>query len=174
MKVYLIRHGQTEANRRGIYYDEDYDLNLVGRLQARRARRKLTGKAFDVVISSPLLRAKRTAEIVNGGRAEIVFDERLRERDMRKLAGRKMMTTNRVQIWDYYSGRYDDECESVAELFQRVAEFIEELKGRDYDAVVVVAHSGICKGFSAYFEGIGDGKFLLRGARNCEVREFEL
>jgi broad specificity phosphatase PhoE len=37
-----------------------------------------------------------------------------------------------------------------------------------------VAHSGVSKAFSGYFEGIQDGKFLNRGLKNCEIKEYEL
>lgn len=34
-------------------------------------------------------------------------------------------------------------------------------------------HSGVSKTFSGYFEGIGDGKFLNRGLKNCEIKKYE-
>ncbi len=34
-------------------------------------------------------------------------------------------------------------------------------------------HSGVSKAFSGYFEGIGDGKFLNRGLKNCEIKKYE-
>ena len=33
-------------------------------------------------------------------------------------------------------------------------------------------HSGVSKAFSGYFEGIGDGKFLNRGLKNCEIKKY--
>ena len=40
--------------------------------------------------------------------------------------------------------------------------------------MLIVAHSGVSKAFSAYFEGINDGYFLHRGLKNCEIKEYEL
>lgn len=47
-------------------------------------------------------------------------------------------------------------------------------QNEDYENVLIVAHSGVSKAFSGYFEGIQDGKFLNRGLKNCEIKEYEL
>ena len=47
------------------------------------------------------------------------------------------------------------------------------IKTKDYETVLIVAHSGVSKAFSGYFEGIGDGKFLNRGLKNCEIKKYE-
>ena len=52
--------------------------------------------------------------------------------------------------------------------------FWKSLKNKDYDIVLIVAHSGVSKAFSGYFEGIQDGKFLNRGLKNCEIKEYDL
>ena len=48
------------------------------------------------------------------------------------------------------------------------------LKQKDYKSVLVVAHSGVSKVFNGYFIGMQDGKFLNRGLKNCEMKEYEL
>jgi broad specificity phosphatase PhoE len=62
--VWLIRHGQTEwsANGRHTSYT-DLDLTETGVEQAREAGRRLGGRKFAAVISSPRKRALRTAEL---------------------------------------------------------------------------------------------------------------
>ncbi len=50
----------------------------------------------------------------------------------------------------------------------------DDLKLKKYESVLIVAHSGVSKAFSAYFEGIEDGMFLKRGLKNCEIKEYEL
>ena len=57
---------------------------------------------------------------------------------------------------------------------ERVYNFIDELKSKDYDKVLIVTHSGVSKAFNAYFNGINDGMFLKRGLKNCEIIEYEL
>ncbi|MBD8043380.1 histidine phosphatase family protein [Arthrobacter sp. Sa2BUA2] len=64
-RLVLVRHGETDWNRqRRLQGRTDNPLNGVGRAQARRAGRLLAAEPWDVVVSSPLLRAVQTAQIV--------------------------------------------------------------------------------------------------------------
>ena len=56
----------------------------------------------------------------------------------------------------------------------KIFDFWKSLKNKDYDIVLIVAHSGVSKAFSGYFEGIQNGKFLNRGLKNCEIKEYVL
>jgi broad specificity phosphatase PhoE len=66
--LYLIRHGATEANTRRPYVLQgrrtDLPLSEIGRRQADAARRALEARAINHVYSSPLLRARQTAELL--------------------------------------------------------------------------------------------------------------
>ncbi|MBD7996468.1 histidine phosphatase family protein [Arthrobacter sp. Sa2CUA1] len=64
-RLVLARHGETDWNQeRRLQGRTDNPLNGVGRAQARRAGRLLAAEPWDVVVSSPLLRAVQTAQIV--------------------------------------------------------------------------------------------------------------
>ena len=82
--------------------------------------------------------------------------------------------TNREEYWFYYSNIQQGTSQNIQEFFKRVYSFLDELKSKDYKKVLIVAHSGVSKAFSGYFEGIKDGKFLNRGLKNCEMKEYEL
>ena len=56
----------------------------------------------------------------------------------------------------------------------KIFDFWKSLKNKDYDIVLIVAHSGVSKALSGYFEGIQNGKFLNRGLKNCEIKEYVL
>jgi len=76
MKVFLIRHAKAEAGEP----DELRALNKRGREQARELGQRLAqdGVRPDAVLSSPLLRARQTAEaIARATDAEAEVDERL-------------------------------------------------------------------------------------------------
>ena len=81
MKIYLIRHGETELNKqRRLQGQSDILLNENGRRLAEITGRALSNVPFDYVFSSPLKRALETAELVIGNRnIPIVTDKRIQE-----------------------------------------------------------------------------------------------
>lgn len=108
---YIVRHGQTEANRDNIIQGHiDRPLTEKGIAQAQATAEKLCDIHFDVAYSSDLLRAQRTAEIM------------LLER---KLA---IQTTSalRERNWGQYDGRQSDdfhrECAAALETFKALTE----------------------------------------------------
>eukprot|EP00537_Pseudo-nitzschia_pungens_P014876 CAMPEP_0172408228 /NCGR_PEP_ID=MMETSP1061-20121228/75740_1 /TAXON_ID=37318 /ORGANISM="Pseudo-nitzschia pungens, Strain cf. pungens" /LENGTH=387 /DNA_ID=CAMNT_0013144349 /DNA_START=161 /DNA_END=1324 /DNA_ORIENTATION=- len=66
VRVYLIRHGQTDWNLEGRIQGGGFDvpLNETGKLQARQTAKALEGIPLDVVASSSMSRAKETADIL--------------------------------------------------------------------------------------------------------------
>ena len=81
MKIYLIRHGETNQNKkRCLQGRSDIELNEYGRELARKTAEGLKGVDFDIIFTSPLKRAVETAEIIRRERKiEIVKEERLQE-----------------------------------------------------------------------------------------------
>jgi broad specificity phosphatase PhoE len=64
--------------------------------------------------------------------------------------------------------------DSIKELIEKIYKFLDELKTKNYESVLIVAHSGVSKAFSCYFEGIQDGFLLNRGLKNCDLKEYDL
>ena len=90
MKLLLTRHGQTDWNVAGkIQGTTDIELNETGKIQAKETGKKLLNYDIDVIISSPLKRAKNTAEIIRGDRdIEILLDDGLKERCFGEFEGK--------------------------------------------------------------------------------------
>lgn len=174
MNVYIVRHGQVPQNVLGKYNTEDEDLTELGIKQAEELKEKIKNMHFDKVISSPLLRATHTEYILTNYDNSIITDERLRERSCGTLSGENLEVTNREEYWNYFSNIKYGINENIKDFFKRVFNFLDELKKEDYENVLIVAHSGVSKAFSAYFEGISDGKFLNRGLKNCEIKKYKL
>lgn len=173
MKIYIVRHGQVLHNVLEKYSSSDEDLTEYGIKQAEELRNKIININFDIIISSPLVRAKHTAKIIKSNN-EIIFDDRIKERDCGDLSEQPLEITNREEYWNYFTTIQYGTSENIKDLFNRVYNFLDELKTKDYKNVLIVAHSGISKAFSGYFEGIQDGKFLNRGLKNCEIKEYIL
>lgn len=174
MKVYIVRHGEVPHNALKMYNSQNEDLTDNGIMQALELRDKIKDIKFDKVISSPLLRTIHTENILTYYDDSIITDDRLIERDCGDLSGQPIEVTNREEYWNYYTDIQYGTSENIQEFFKRVYNFLDELKDKDYKKVLIVAHSGVSKAFSGYFEGIQDGKFLDRGLKNCEIKEYEL
>ena len=66
MKIYVIRHGQTDVNvENRINSLNDDDLNEIGIIQAKQVGKKMEKIEYDFIISSPLTRTKHTANLLN-------------------------------------------------------------------------------------------------------------
>ena len=84
MTLLLVRHGQTDWNREPARCQgwAEMELNEVGRGQARDLGRALKGRGVELVVTSHLVRARETAELIHeelGGELPFVVDPRLAE-----------------------------------------------------------------------------------------------
>lgn len=78
----LVRHGETDWNVKGIIQGQtDIPLNKLGEKQAKQCGRYLKGQNFNVIISSPLKRAKHSAKLINEYLdLPLIFNDNLKER----------------------------------------------------------------------------------------------
>lgn len=174
MKIYLVRHGEAPHNALKQYNNKNEDLNETGIKQSLDLKVKLKDIDYDIVICSPLIRAIHTADIINIKEKDIIIDNMLEERNPGSLTGQPLEVTNRDEYWNYNTTIQYGTSENIKLFFSRIFNFLDELKTENYESVLIVAHSGVSKAFSAYFEGLQDGKFLHRGLKNCEIKEYEL
>jgi broad specificity phosphatase PhoE len=88
-KVTLVRHGQTERSARAAYSGQlDIPLTSLGREQARRCAERIAGAGVDGVYTSPLVRARDTAQaIADAAGVALTVDERLIEVDYGPFEG---------------------------------------------------------------------------------------
>ena len=105
------------------------------------------GRAESTLWSSPLLRARQTAEIVVGS-GEFAIDDRLREFDYGTFEG---LTTPEIKAlvpgWTLWEG-----CpggESMADVAHRVDSFLGDARAGDARVTVVFAHGHLLRIFAA-------------------------
>ena len=125
MKLLLTRHGQTDWNVAGkIQGITDIELNETGIKQAETTGEKLLNENIDVIISSPLKRARKTAEIIKGERnIPLIIDDSLKERRFGKFEGKTREEFDFDEIWNYKLNKQYEDAESTGELFERVTRF---------------------------------------------------
>ena len=69
MNMFVTRHGQTNWNKEGkVQGLADIELNEEGIKQALTTKELLDSEPIDLILCSPLLRARQTAEIIKGDR----------------------------------------------------------------------------------------------------------
>ena len=146
-KLYLVRHGETVANKAHILQGQtDGELNDTGRRQAGEVRKKLNGAEIDVYVASDLQRAVETCKIIAGTEHDnLVTTPLLRERDWGSFTGK--------YIPDLEGQTWPDDIESLEELKSRAQNFLTWLKVTyPNKAVLAVGHGIINKAIqSVYF-----------------------
>ena len=151
MKIYLVRHGETDWNQAGLLQGQtDIALNAQGLEQAREAAERLKEVPFEIAFCSPLIRAKRTAETIIGDRKiTLTTDERLRELNFGPWEGVDIRSIKDAASQPFTNpGSYIPPvgAESFAQLYKRSGEFVDQvllpLEGT-YETVLVVAHGGV-------------------------------
>lgn len=156
----VVRHGRTPANAEGrILGRLDPDLDETGETQARVVAEWIG--PVDRVITSPLLRARRTADaFANSISGEVEVDERWIELDYGELDGLRVGEVP-APTWENLRGdpRWSPPGgESLAALHQRVADALDELlvTARELD-VVVVTHVSPIKAVLSWALGADHG-----------------
>lgn len=81
LEITFVRHGQVESNTRGAYIGwTNKPLNMDGINQARETALKLSGEKFEAIYTSPLERAKHTADIIKDKTgSRMILDDGLKE-----------------------------------------------------------------------------------------------
>lgn len=149
---YVFRHGETELNRENRWQGAgaDYDINQTGVEQGNKLAEKLRNKKLDVIISSPLIRAKHTAQIAaDKAGIGVVINENLREcfygvAESQKIEDLKAKYPEIIGNW-YNSEHMDIRFpggESKSEALNRVWKVLEELSGEKYQTMGIAIHGG--------------------------------
>ena len=152
MNIYVIRHGQTDANlRHELQGRRDIPLNEQGRRQAEMVRAffEERGVLFDRVYSSPLGRAIETARIVSGRGVPVETDDRLLEMDYGPYEGMdlRMPALEVVTFFsDFARNPAPAGMEQLSSVTARAGRFIEDVARGSGESVLVSTHAILMKG----------------------------
>lgn len=177
MKLYVVRHGQTDQNVLGLVQgDTESDLTEKGREEAKALQDLVKSLNVDVVVSSPLRRALDTAKLITNNEKEIIIDDRLIERDFGLSEGKPVDEELTVKYWNFKLNTDINQVEKVQDLMFRITEFIEDMRNKyDDKKVLVVAHSAILRAIHYAINGIPeDGDLLKIEIPNLRIIEYEI
>lgn len=153
LEIWLIRHGETAWSLTG-QHSGRYDLPLTanGEEEARRTARALNGRPFDLVLCSPLQRARRTCEIA-GYLNQAVIEPGIQEWDYGDCTGfTRAQLEQRYGQWSIWDGPVPS-GESIDEIAARACGVIASLQGRT-GTVALFAHGHFLRIFATQFLGL--------------------
>lgn len=147
MKIYLVRHGQTEANYEGkLQGRSNQSLNETGIRQIKKLKEQLKDKKLDICFTSPLARAWETAIILAGDRVYITEDKRIIERELGNFEGRIKEEYDSKKYWDYNLNTDEEGVERIQDVVARSKEFLDEIKEK-YPGknILIVSHGAVVR-----------------------------
>lgn len=177
MKLYLVRHGQTEKNKYGLVQGQtEADLSLKGIEDAKKLQNLISSLNIDVVISSPLRRAIDTARIITDNKYPINIDDRIIERNWGMCEGVSIETVDTVKCWNFYINTCENKIEKVQDFMKRLSEFLEDIRIKYSDKnVLVVTHSAVLRGMHYLINGIpDDGDMSKIDIPNLRIIEYDI
>ncbi len=159
IELYLVRHGQTDANLKELYYGaSDIPLNTTGHQQAQKIAHLLDAISFNQIICSGLIRTQQTAQIINHQSAlpiqslpalnELDFgDWELMHRD-------EMMRTDAdtYQAWCHdWLNVTPPHGEAFTTFKARIIAGYQSLTLKQNQKILIVGHLGVLRVLMTYF-----------------------
>lgn len=163
-EIYLIRHGETEYNRKGIIQGcgVDMPLNHRGVLQADAFHNYYKEIDFDVVVHSNLIRSKQTIlPFLNNQDLQSIELREIREISWGAYEGQtytpELRAAYAAMLSDWSVGKLDS-ClaggESAAELFERVEKGIQTILSLDAQKILVCSHGRTIRAMMCVFQNL--------------------
>lgn len=171
MEIVLVRHGETEWSATGRHTSRtDLPLTEEGRNRALQLGAALAGRAFGLVLSSPLRRALDTCKLAGLGGQVQMCDE-LREWDYGEYEG---LTTPEIRRERPDWSLWRDGCpggEDPGQVGHRADQVLDRLRGAGGDAIAF-AHGHILRVVTARWLGMevaGGARFALAAGALCTL-----
>ncbi len=183
-RYFIMRHGEAENNVETTHHQETHKnakLTETGKEQVAKSAAAF-GRKVDVIIASPLLRARESAEIlahtIGFPVKQIIYDNRLMEWEVsREYEGKPRSTMVQYYDYDYIRSphRKFSDGENFAELVVRAGEFIYEIEKKYSEKeIFLVTHSGLARALLFIAGGFtfDDLKNPFQLPRTAAIEEF--
>ena len=188
MRLIFVRHGQTDWNKqRKVQGHADIPLNEYGIYLAEKTAEGLKDKHIDICFTSPLIRARKTAETVLMGRDIPIIDEEaimeISFGDYEGVCIKGELTGEALKFNKFFTdtGSYIPAKggESIEHLMDRTDKYLHKLyENKDYEdkTILISTHGAALKAMMNSIKGIKDTKdFWNTGvSKNCAVAEVQV
>ncbi|MBI2098592.1 MAG: histidine phosphatase family protein [Candidatus Wildermuthbacteria bacterium] len=178
MKIYFVRHGETNYNVANLCNDDsskEVHLTVRGREQSEFLAEKLKNETIGGIIISELSRTRETAEIINKyHNVPILVDSRINDRKTgfeSKSASAFFAAVESAP--DKWSVKFN-EGESFLEEKERVFSFLDDLPRRGYETMLIITHSEIMKIVYGYFHKLSNEEMWEIKIDNAQILEFTI
>ncbi|MBW3569408.1 histidine phosphatase family protein [Candidatus Parcubacteria bacterium] len=146
--VYFVRHGQSIDNASPVFQSVDSPLSEIGINQAENIAKRLSAIEFELLIASPIRRAKETAErIANKAGKDVIFSDLFVERiKPSEIDGKPWTDDEANKVWrawekSLYSPRLRiSDGENYDDTIARVDKALAFLQERPESTLAVVTH----------------------------------
>ncbi|MCK5625211.1 histidine phosphatase family protein [Candidatus Pacearchaeota archaeon] len=149
LKIYLIRHGETNFNKASLksQQNEETPLNELGIVQTERLAKRLESIHFDKIFSSPLKRATQTLDKLRKlSNKEVFFDDRLKEYDSGEVNQSSEKWKEKYdRLLASGMSKYDIRPfggENIWDLIKRVGSFLKDIE-KEEGVIAIITHSGV-------------------------------
>jgi broad specificity phosphatase PhoE len=167
-KIYFVRHGQSEWNAVSRMQGQlDSNLTEAGRRQAEVTGRLLATLDIEAIFSSPLDRARQTAEIIQRDVAvDIVCEPRIKEWDCGDWSGHLYVDVQRRWPTEWAALEADrfhyrgPGCENYVDMIDRAQPFLDELLATPAERVAIVSHGMIGRVMIGILMGHSEAEML--------------
>jgi alpha-ribazole phosphatase len=179
MNIYLLRHGQTEENRKGTYYGNlDVSLNEIGISQGNKAKEFFSNIKLDKVYVSDKKRTLEMATLVLGQgqrEIEVIQDNRISETNFGDFEGKTYEEIQKIypkecMCWQNNWKEFQPpKGESYINLCERVKSFMVDIKKLKCDNILICTHSGVIRAMYCYIMNENIDLFWKFGSKNADI-----
>lgn len=176
MKLYVIRHGETNMGKNEIIATEDEPLNETGIQQAIKVGKDIKKLNINKIFCSPIPRAKHTLKLFDLDKnIPVIIENRIKERNMGIYEKVPFEQLKWDEFWNYNSDRLYPELETMKSVYKRISDFLNELESSNNDDnILLVTHGGISRAIYWYFNGIPENGNSSNINENCKIYSYEL
>lgn len=185
MRFFVIRHGETAWNVEGRFQGQrDTELNEKGLAQAAKLGGRLAGHKFDAVLTSPLARARKTAEIASSKCETGEFNEIPAFTEINHGDWEGMLSTEVAEKWPEILRRWHtapetvkmpgEGGESLEDIARRAVPAIEAAAQKYKGDVLLASHDAVIKVLLCHWLGAPLSSFFRFQIPNCSITIVEM